>query len=669
MNPEERKADPSIETSWGQRLLLLVFGLLLLAAFEFGLRALGLGGRPPLLLELEAPAQPGSPGIYELNPRVAAPFFDRKGSGGQAMVGGHRREVVALPKPEGMIRVLMLGASTVEGFPLPRNLTTASFLELMLGEASPGREVEVINLGITAIASFPLQEIGRLAIEQLEPDLVIVYYGHNEFFGASGVASHRFLSRSSMSLALRQGLRDSAFAGLMRLFEPSRSESSKGEQEHLIEVMASATAIEPRGELHRAAGKTLRAHLSSLIEAAGSLDTPILLSTVVSLERDLAPIASFEPEDRAPGEALASFDQAWSDAGSDAEAILGRVDTLSKAHPLHAGLAYRRARWLERLGDQSTATHGFRQARDLDAMPWRASSDKNEVITDLAQATGTALADPAKRFAERAGGATGWSLFYDHVHPSLEGQFVLASTFLHAISSHSLLPLDPGAAHSTGDWRRIAGKLGAHPLERYLVLHKMATLFRTPPIGLNNEEAAERFEALLARQKEAADAIDLAAISLWEATSREAGFALPISFFAGRVALDAGDAARASVYLLAAIANAYELSDERVAARVLLAEAYLRSGDPRRARRVLEEASEEAERVGRLPGQPSALLSRAQAAIATLAGKPDARSAWREAEALEKHAEPWTRSFYEQIPDHGQLEVLLSSQEPDSVVP
>ena len=49
-----------------------------------------------------------------------------------------------------MLRVLYLGASTVEGFPMPRNLTSARFLEEMLRETIPDREVEVLNLGVAA---------------------------------------------------------------------------------------------------------------------------------------------------------------------------------------------------------------------------------------------------------------------------------------------------------------------------------------------------------------------------------------------------------------------------------------------------------------------------------------------------------------------------------------
>ena len=55
-------------------------------------------------------------------------------------------------------RVAVVGASTVQGFPHPRRLAAAAFLEAMLQDALPHRQVEVFNLGITSIASFAVAQ-------------------------------------------------------------------------------------------------------------------------------------------------------------------------------------------------------------------------------------------------------------------------------------------------------------------------------------------------------------------------------------------------------------------------------------------------------------------------------------------------------------------------------
>ena len=57
----------------------------------------------------------------------------------------------AQDKDEGVLRIFVLGASTLLGFPNPAKTSFPNFLQLMLEDAYPGREIEVINCGITAI--------------------------------------------------------------------------------------------------------------------------------------------------------------------------------------------------------------------------------------------------------------------------------------------------------------------------------------------------------------------------------------------------------------------------------------------------------------------------------------------------------------------------------------
>ena len=52
---------------------------------------------------------------------------------------------------EGVLLIFAIGASTLLDFPNPAQTSFPNFLQLMLEDAYPGREIEVINCGITAI--------------------------------------------------------------------------------------------------------------------------------------------------------------------------------------------------------------------------------------------------------------------------------------------------------------------------------------------------------------------------------------------------------------------------------------------------------------------------------------------------------------------------------------
>lgn len=613
-----------VRLTWRQRLLLIGFGLLLVVLLELGLRLAGYGGKVPLLNPL--PLRQGDGRLFEVHPKASQIFFARSGPGGMSLVGSHRRDLVVLPKPPDVVRVVFVGASTVEGFPMPRNLTAARFLEAMLQGSLPGRRVEVINLGVAAVASFPIRKLAIEALETMSPDLVLVYAAHNEFFGASGMASFQSMGRSVAAMQTVYFVRQLAMAQAVEDLRGALQNPEPGdegeERPDLIRLMAAVDEIPPDGELHAAARRSLRQNLRAILHAARERGVPVVLSTVVSNERDLAPLGSSE----------------------------------------QAAAAYAEARDLTAAGRVAEAAERYRRARDLDTRSWRASRDKNRLLRDLAADEEVPLADCEAAFAavsSSSGGATTWELFVDHVHPSLRGQALLAETFFATIVRHRLLPVEPGRAAAPPDWRESAASAGAHPLELFLVAHKMAALFRVPPIGRNNEAAAHRFARLVDRLRAGADPVDAEAIRLWERGSAEAGFALPISYFGGVAALRAGELPRAAVYLHAAVENAFPLSDERSAARLLGLIAAVRSGvDPALLQPQLTAALDEARQVATLPGQPTALLARALAGLSVLAGDGGGEAARWETLARDRAAAapPWERAFLRELPDPAGLQ-------------
>ncbi len=105
---------------------------------------------------------------------------------------GYRTSEFTVEKLPGQIRVLCIGGSTT--FQGSRNhLTYPALLEGLLAERYPGRDIEVLNLGISGTNSeYWLKDDedsrlpGRLRIDrllELDPDLVIQYNGANDIVG------------------------------------------------------------------------------------------------------------------------------------------------------------------------------------------------------------------------------------------------------------------------------------------------------------------------------------------------------------------------------------------------------------------------------------------------------------------------------------------------------
>ncbi|MBT7549667.1 MAG: hypothetical protein HN611_13460, partial [Gemmatimonadetes bacterium] len=180
-------------------MLTALAGLGLVIGVEGLLRFVPGLGPAPLVV---ARAEQGGKVLHAVNRFYSQRFFF--GQQGRLAAAGQMAERSFIkPAPANLYRVVFVGASTVQGFPHPRRLAAASFLEAMLQDALPERTVEVFNLGITSIASFAVAQVVADALV-LEPDLVVVYTGHNEFYGIYGAGDYETPRYNRLDYALRQ---------------------------------------------------------------------------------------------------------------------------------------------------------------------------------------------------------------------------------------------------------------------------------------------------------------------------------------------------------------------------------------------------------------------------------------------------------------------------------
>ena len=657
----------------------VAFAIAVVGLAELALRLAGFGGSAELVRPLDLPpelaATPPGQRLFEIDPALAEIYFARAGPGGAAFVGGHRRELVTLPKSAGTLRIVLCGASTIEGFPMPRQLTAARFLEETLRELVPGRRVEVLNLGVTALASFPIRKIAIEAIERLEPDAVLLYEAHNEYFGAFGVASLQSMGRNPAAMELGWRVRRlELYQAFEALGAPAPAAASAGgaRDANLIEVMAAVPEIAPADPLRERARGNLVENFRAVARAGRARGVPVVLSTVVSLERGLVPVVSFSGDlpdvRRGPfaaeleraRERIEAFDAAAESGASNQ--LVAELRRLAEEAPRHAEARYWLARALEASERGAEATEAYRLARDLDAMPWRAERATNAALRALAAEERASLADAEASFAAgsantRAPGATGWELFADHVHPSLEGQALLARTFAEALAGARIVAADAARLASLPEPRALAERLGVNALELYAATHIMATLFRAPPFSTRNGEVAARIDARLAEFRARAGAVERRALERWEEASRAAGFALPVSWFGAVAALEAGDAPRARQYAQVAQAAALPFSDERAAAALVECLAEIRSGSaPSAVGARLTGAVREARQAAALSPVPSPVLERALAGLLTLAGETDeGRRHEAGAAELAASAPAWQRAFFDSMPAPASL--------------
>ncbi len=524
-----------------KKLLFITVAMLipigLIVAVELVLRAVtDHGGYPPTILEI---GQRGDAKVCITNRRgPAAYFFANK-----SQPGSIDTYTFESPKPKGTIRIFLAGGSAIKGFPQPMGFAPSAFLQAMLSEVWPDRRVEVINLGTTAVASFPVLGMVTEALEY-EPDLIVVYSGHNEFFGAYGVASLHRAGNSPTAMKLHRSLRRSA---LVQWIDSFARPGVTGEgQRTLMELMVGQSYTAADDPIRDAAARNLKANIGEIIARAQARGVPVMVCTLASNERDLAPLGAEDLSHLSTtdqGRVTAGVSRAESalkkDDLSAAEAAAAEVLSLApshaRAHYLHGRALYQQTRYDE-------AAAAFAKAIEMDPMPWRCTERSMQAIRESAKADGVILCDIRRVFREASpGGCIGWELMDDHVHPSLAGQSLVARAIVQALTAvKGPLAVDAETFAKLPEDEVFAERLGDNVYDRYGVAHTIRVLCRIPFIRKTNPEAYERFDVLCEQLLRGMPSEVADVCRKWQDPATHPGAKRPITSMVGRVMVQIG---------------------------------------------------------------------------------------------------------------------------------
>ena len=412
--------------------------VIVLVAAEGLLRLAVPGGGLPLFRPFApAPAQYVAP-----NPRVASRWFARDATPPSPMP-----EAFARSKPERGLRIFALGESSAAGFPYPRNVAFSRLVRDFLRDALPEDSVEVINLGIAATNSFAMLDIADEVADQ-RPDAVLIYAGHNEYYGALGAASAESVLGGSglvvraylrvldfrLGLALRDAITRVGRA-LGTAAGPGTDEASR------MEALARDREVPLAGRTYRRGARQFEENLGTLVGRFRRRGIPVFVGSLASNLRDQPPFAS--RANAAPQGAGAVFEQA--------RAAL-------------AGGATARARSL------------FARARDLDVVRFRAPGEFNEIVRRVAAAGGATYVPVEEAFvAASPGGIPGVELFLEHVHPNRRGYALLGRVFAEAIRDAEFLGR-LARPESLRSWEAYERGMELTPFDERIALHTTRTL-------------------------------------------------------------------------------------------------------------------------------------------------------------------------------------------------
>ena len=384
-------------------------------------------------------------------------FVETKAPAGEALMETapsklHWFNPVSFPKRKGtrVYRIFSLGGSTTHGRPFTDELSFSGWLREYLPLADPSREWEVINAGGISYASY---RISVLAEELLryEPDLFIVYMGHNEFlerrtYGA--LAETPRLVTATGGLASRTRLY-AAGRSLLRLFAKppaSRNADLAAEVTTILEQSVGPKQYHRDDALRRHVFDHFRHTTARLVEQARERGVEVLLVTPASNLKDCSPFKSERSPSVSPDQA-ARFDELLEAARAalPAERWREAAERLEQARAIddrYAEVHYLLGRALDHLGRHAEARASFARAVEEDICPLRAPAAIGEAIRTVAADQSVALLDFEKTLLQRSpNGIPGAEHFLDHVHLHADGYGLLAREIVKALAERRIVRL------------------------------------------------------------------------------------------------------------------------------------------------------------------------------------------------------------------------------------
>ncbi|MCK6485672.1 MAG: hypothetical protein HUU22_06060 [Phycisphaerae bacterium] len=517
------------------RIAALCLPFILIALVECGLRLAGYGGYRPSFRAV-GPTAGGT--LMTTDNRGPSSYFYAN----RSKSGSMGETTFVAPKPAGTIRVFCVGESAMKGFPQPPAFAWSSFLGEMLSDVWTDRRVEVINLGTTAIASFPALGILTESLTH-EPDLIVIHCGHNEFFGAYGVASLHSSGNSPGAIRLQRGLRALGIVQCAQQWFGPRDDTDHDRT--LMETMMGQAYLAPDDPLRDAAARNLGVHARAMVDRCKAAGVPVIVCTLPSNERDLAPlgtddISSLSDEEQA--QLKAALSEGLARLESDAAGAKQELQRVVDLSPMHALGRYSLGRAMFALAEHAEAAKQFQAAIDADPMPWRAPSRSVEAVRRAAADGGAVICDLAAAFRRASpGGCIGWELMDDHVHPSLQGQALWAAAVVETLTTfEGPLHVPRAAFEALPGWEEFAHRLGDNPYDRYGVAHTLRVLCNIPFIRRTNPGAFDRFNNVAIELERRMHPDVRQAMHEWQKPTTHPGTQRPASSMAGKVMIRLG---------------------------------------------------------------------------------------------------------------------------------
>lgn len=363
-------------------------------------------------------------------------------------------------KPAGAYRIFCLGGSTTYGHPYDDDLSFAAWLRELLPRALPETKWEVINAGGISYASYRVAALME-ELARYQPDLFIVYSGHNEFLEERTYGDLRAASAARLRLTAVLA-RTRTYALIDRAIHPTihgapppnrqLSQQLASEVDAVLDHTAGPSSYTRDDEKRAQILQHYEFNLRRMIDIARSAGARILFVTPASNLRDCSPFKSQHRAGFSPDLVQRFSDHTERGREREQDDPAGAIEEYQAALRIDdrfAEVHYRLGRQLLALDRRAEAAASFRRALDEDVCPLRAVSEIPEIVRRVGREMEAPVVDAVRLLENNALRTLGHNnpgreSFVDHVHLTIEATGQVAAAIVREMAAAELI--DPQAA-------------------------------------------------------------------------------------------------------------------------------------------------------------------------------------------------------------------------------
>jgi len=339
-------------------------------------------------------------------------------------------------KLPGTLRVFCLGSSSMFGTPYDMTANIPGIVRKQLRHLAPEREIEVVNFGASAINSNVIADLAREIVDY-QPDVVLVYMGHNEFYGPDGVGASWLEKNLPFLTDWKYSFRGLRLFELLQDWLRKTRMQDASDRNLMREVSQGSLVALDSPDARRVFDMYVR-NLRDIIRTFRQRGVPVILSEISS-NLTFPPFVSDSVTSVPNWAAVKDSMEALLTTGRFQDA-LARAEVLGGTDPGCAIVHHWKGRALQGLGRFAEAKSAFESARDLDLLKFRAPREINARLRKVAEAEGIPLVASDSLLASISpGGIPGDNVFWEHLHPNASGYYQIAGLFVGQIRAMGLL--------------------------------------------------------------------------------------------------------------------------------------------------------------------------------------------------------------------------------------